>query len=108
VNNHSIPSTNAERKITVCSHNTLLLHILFLALTHKQTELRRNELILVGLGDLRFLQVKCLCILNIKLILGTFQYYQVTKVPLQPWVLCWKDYWDKASDVSLINCYQIN
>jgi hypothetical protein len=48
---------HAERKITVCSHNTLLLHIPLLALTHPQTELRRNKLILVGLGNLRFLQI---------------------------------------------------
>ncbi len=43
VNHHSIPSTHAERKITVRSHNTILLHIPLLALTHPQTELQRNE-----------------------------------------------------------------
>jgi hypothetical protein len=48
---------HAERKIAICSHNTLLLHIPLLALTHPQTELQMNKLILVGLGNLRFLQV---------------------------------------------------
>jgi hypothetical protein len=43
---------HAERKTTIRSHNTLLLHILLLALTHPQMELQRNELILVGLGNL--------------------------------------------------------
>ncbi len=38
--------------------NTLVLHIPLLALTHPQTKLQRDELILVGLGNLRFLQVK--------------------------------------------------
>ncbi len=44
--------------------NTLLLHIPLLALTQPQMELQRNKLILVGLGNLWFLQVKrqkCWC-----------------------------------------------
>ncbi len=56
--NHSIPSMHAERKIIVHSHNTLLLHFSLLALTQPQMEIRRNKSTLVGLGNLRFLQVK--------------------------------------------------
>jgi hypothetical protein len=37
--------------------NTLLLHIPLLALTHRQNDRQRNKLLLVGLGNLRFLQV---------------------------------------------------
>jgi hypothetical protein len=37
--------------------NTLLLHIPLSALTHGQNDGQRIELILVGLGNLRFLQV---------------------------------------------------
>jgi hypothetical protein len=44
--------------------NTLLLHIPLLALTHRQNDGRRDELILVGLGNLRFLQVKIIICLN--------------------------------------------
>jgi hypothetical protein len=57
VNNHSIPSTHAERQITDLSIITLLLYIPLLALTDGQNYRRRNKLILVGLGNLRFLQV---------------------------------------------------
>jgi hypothetical protein len=50
-----------EEKLPIFLINTLLLHIPLLALTHRWnyggTELQRNELILVGLGNLRFLQV---------------------------------------------------
>ena len=37
--------------------NTLIHYIPLLALTHGQNHGQRNELILVGLGNLRFLQV---------------------------------------------------
>jgi hypothetical protein len=47
----------AERKITVHSHKHSLLHIPLLALTHRQNYRQRNKLILVGLGNLWFLQV---------------------------------------------------
>jgi hypothetical protein len=71
VNNRSIPSTHAERKITDFSVKysftlypslspyirTLLLYIPLLTLTDRQNDRWRNELILVGLGNLRFLQV---------------------------------------------------
>jgi hypothetical protein len=46
-----------KEKLPIFLINTLLLHIPLLALTHPQTELQRNEFILVGLGNLRFLQV---------------------------------------------------
>ncbi len=50
-----------KEKLPIFLINTLLLHIPLLAFTDKQnyrgTELQRNELILVGLGNLRFLQV---------------------------------------------------
>ncbi len=52
---------HAERKITDLSVNTLLLYIPLLALTDGQNYRQRNELILVGLGNLRFLQgLSCL------------------------------------------------
>jgi hypothetical protein len=57
VNNQSIPSMHNERKITIFLINTLLLHIPLLALTHRQNDRQRNKLILVGLGNLQFLQV---------------------------------------------------
>ncbi len=61
VNNRSIPSTHAEKKLPFVLINTLLLDIPLLAFTDrqtdKQTDRQRNELILVGLGNLRFLQV---------------------------------------------------
>ncbi len=59
-----------KEKLAIFLINTFFLHIPLLALTHrqnygetdriteKQTELRRNELILVGLGNLQFLQVQ--------------------------------------------------
>ncbi len=58
-----------KEKLPIFLINTLLLHITLVALTHrhnygetdiiteKQTELQRNKLILVGLGNPRFLQV---------------------------------------------------
>jgi hypothetical protein len=46
-----------KEKLPFVLVNTLLLHIPLLALTHPQMELQRNELILVGLGNLQFLQV---------------------------------------------------
>jgi hypothetical protein len=50
-----------KEKLPIFLINTLLLHIPPLALTdrqnHRGTELQRNELILVGLGNLRFLHV---------------------------------------------------
>ncbi len=48
---------HAERKIPFVLINTLLLYIPHLALTHRQNHRQRNELILVELGNLRFLQV---------------------------------------------------
>ena len=38
--------------------NTLLLYIPLLTLTHRQNDIQRNKLILVGLGNLRFLQLE--------------------------------------------------
>jgi hypothetical protein len=47
-----------KEKLPFVLINTLLLHIPLLALTHRQNDGQRNELILVGgLGNLRFLQV---------------------------------------------------
>ncbi len=57
MNNRSIPSMHTERKITDLSVNTLLLYYPLLALTDGQDDRQRDELILVGLGNLRFLQV---------------------------------------------------
>jgi hypothetical protein len=57
VNNCSIPSTHAERKITVRSHKHSFTPYPSLSpsrWTERQTE---TGLILVGLGNLRFLQV---------------------------------------------------
>ncbi len=57
VNNRSIPSTHALKIVPIFLINTLLLYIPLLALTHRQNYGQRNELVLVGLGNLRFLQV---------------------------------------------------
>ncbi len=46
-----------KEKLPIFLINTLLLHILLLAITDRRNDRRRNELILVGLGNLRFLQV---------------------------------------------------
>jgi hypothetical protein len=46
-----------KEKLPIFLINTLLLHIPLLALTDRQNDGQRNELILVGLGNLRFLQV---------------------------------------------------
>ena len=57
VNNRSIPSMHAERKITVCSHKHSFTPYPSLSpyeRTESQTEKQIN---LVGLGNLRFLQV---------------------------------------------------
>ncbi len=43
MNNRSIPSTHAERKITDLSVNTLLLYIPLLALTDGQNHGQRNK-----------------------------------------------------------------
>ncbi len=45
-------------KLPIFLINTLLLYIPLLTLTDGQNYRQRNELILVGLGNLRFLQVK--------------------------------------------------
>ncbi len=47
-------------KLLIFLLNTLLLHNPLLALTDGQNDRQRNELILIGLGNLRFLQVKVL------------------------------------------------
>ncbi len=57
MNNRSILLTHAERKLPFVLINTLLLHIPLLALTDIQNHGQRNELILVKLGNVRFLQV---------------------------------------------------
>jgi hypothetical protein len=44
-------------KLTIFLENILLLYIPLLALTHRQNHGQRDELILVGLGILQFLQV---------------------------------------------------
>ncbi len=49
---------HAEKKLPFVLKNTILLHIPLLALTDGQSYRRRNKLIPVGLGNLRFLQVK--------------------------------------------------
>jgi hypothetical protein len=46
-----------KEKLPIFLINTLLLHIPLLALTDGQNEGQRNKLILVGLGNLQFLQV---------------------------------------------------
>ncbi len=46
-----------KEKIPIFLINTLLVHIPLLALTDRWNDRQRNELILVGLGNLRFLQV---------------------------------------------------
>ncbi len=46
-----------KEKLPIFLINTLLLHIPLLALTHRQNDGQRNKLILVGLGNLWFLQV---------------------------------------------------
>jgi hypothetical protein len=46
-----------KEKLPIFLINTLLLHIPLLALTDRRNYRQRNELILVGLGNLRFLQV---------------------------------------------------
>jgi hypothetical protein len=46
-----------KEKLPFILINTLLLHIPLLALTHGQNDRQINKLILVGLGNLRFLQV---------------------------------------------------
>jgi hypothetical protein len=50
-----------KKEITNLSDYTLLLHIPPLALTDRWNDGQRNKLILVGLGNLRFLQVNILC-----------------------------------------------
>ncbi len=52
VNNHSIPSTNAERKITNLLIDTVLLHIPLLALTDRQNYGGMNTLAARGLEEL--------------------------------------------------------
>ncbi len=51
MNNRSIPSTHAAKKLPIFLVNTLLLYIPLLALTHGQKKGQRNELILFGLGN---------------------------------------------------------
>jgi hypothetical protein len=46
-----------KEKVPIFLINTLLLHIPLLALTDRQNDGRRDKFILVGLGNLRFLQV---------------------------------------------------
>jgi hypothetical protein len=46
-----------KEKLPFVLINTLLLHIPLLAQTDGQNDGQRNELILVGLGNLQFLQV---------------------------------------------------
>ncbi len=46
-----------KEKLPIFLINTLLLYIPLLALTDGQNDGQRNELILVGLGNLRFLQI---------------------------------------------------
>ncbi len=48
---------HTERQIPIFLINTLLLYIPLLALTDGQNYRQRKELILVGLGNLQFLQV---------------------------------------------------
>jgi hypothetical protein len=57
VNNHSIPSTHAERKLPIFLVNTLLLHIPLLALNDGLTD-RMTELAVRGLEE-RFFQLCC-------------------------------------------------
>ena len=57
MNNCIIPSMHAIRKLPFFLINTLLLYIPLLALTHRWNYRQRVKLILVGLGNLRFLQV---------------------------------------------------
>ena len=57
LNNCSFPSTHAEKKLPIFLINTPLLYIPLLALTDGQNYRWRNELILVGMSNLRFLQV---------------------------------------------------
>ncbi len=52
---------HAEKKLPIFLINTPLLHIPLLALTDRQNDRQRNKLILVGLGNLRFLQVHAIC-----------------------------------------------
>jgi hypothetical protein len=59
--NHIIPSTHASHFFLI---NTLLLYIPLLALTDERNHRRRNELILVGLGNLRFLQVNTISLFS--------------------------------------------
>ncbi len=51
MNNRSIPSTNAERKLPIFLINTLLLHILLLALTDRQNYRETNTLAARGLEE---------------------------------------------------------
>jgi hypothetical protein len=46
-----------KEKLPIFLINTLLLHIPLSALTDRQNDRQRDKLILVGLGNLRFLQV---------------------------------------------------
>jgi hypothetical protein len=74
VNNRSIPSMHAERKITVCSHkhsftaekilpifliNTLLFHIPLLALTDRQNDGQRNKCTRCACAGGTFFQLCC-------------------------------------------------
>ncbi len=57
MNNRVFFQGTLKEKLPIFLINTLLLHIPLLAFTAGQNDRRRNELILVGLGNLRFLQV---------------------------------------------------
>ncbi len=59
VNNHSIPSMHADRKITICFRNTLLFHIPLLALTQPQMELQRNKYTCCASAGGTFFQLCC-------------------------------------------------
>ncbi len=60
VNNHSIPSTHAKRKLPIIRINTLLLHIPLLALTDRRNYRETNTLAARGLEELIF--QLCCCV----------------------------------------------
>jgi hypothetical protein len=61
VNNRSIPSMHAEKKLPILLINTLLLHIPLLALTHRQNDGWRNKYTCCAWAGGTFLPVVRLC-----------------------------------------------